>query len=1431
MRCAAVQPNMPSMGVVPRLDLITQINEIDRSYCCRRGGRRRGAPIPMPPLADGGADLEHFTAFVMHHVLGHLSQRGYRLPTQKWDVAGVCFQHLHIMLLLGAGSGLPASDAARQPPGHHVIRDLLGGGPALQALLYILGPGFADLTSVRTQVDLVTSREAAVLAALRVLHTALTMDLDFVADLSRVNMHDRHQPLHVRLAQPSTLVTLLQYVCYSDSIDIQVASLQLMSILSQRLPNIVEILIQAAPDLTAAVDIQRGVASALRQGLAHAQAIDSVEELRGAGEFLAHLQPYDVHITAGGDAQRLCTRSKEQSSRQHRAPLHVLPWPPVPLPPPPLPPPVPLPWNLQLAALQDPCSDPRASLILQLLMDSCSSPGAGPGRATLCQLLMGYEVEADQGGVSGCSLAPHREYSCLTVVERALVTGGVSLSQSKPRLYSQMLSLLYRLACHLTSGGPMLDWLSPNCTDVVRGMRPILLGPLPSHEQPQDLAASLRQRASILQIQALLLLKLEHPDSLCDLLSDFFATVDPSSSAPASGSNNMDSESSGSPNRSVALDLLELSCCCLQPPACRQLHEVGGDERRLWQDMAVAEVSVESLLSDPRVMAAAGVQLRAEGGELQLYDIGALYPLLRERYEVYVARTGGALARAGSTGPDPAAAAITSALQFATSYNAHTLVSSAQRALVQAWVRVVEVSFCLRYPQLASVLLGCQAECLHELLLRCLQVCKQLLSLPDGPLPQLLANASRLLLSKLQEQAVVQLLELLAGVTVASRRTLEVRVQLYAAMLQYLQYCRGSKLCNSPRVVLASILEGWGSSPSALADLDTTQESIEQGNASILAEHGPALVALIAVDALNVSSPALQQAVALHLVGALVAADARVGVAAAAHAHGVPQQLLQLLASVPQAAVIQHSRKARRAMYVIEAQLSLLLRLTEAGPVRQRTASAQKVQALQAIPILGACRALDLEPESIHGNNLTSSSDSLRSRLPHVIAPTLRLLLSVLASLPESAAVRNDAAGFVLLHYRVLERLLREAGSSATATWSPGPQELEQAELAVQLLCKLVPCFATAELPVEVSDPLLLAVYQLLQVFGTLSPASSSPLVAFAFGGGIGGGRYGRAASQRQLTNGGRYSMGGDTDMAGASENGNGTGALALTDGRSGNASGEENGLTVTSSSRDHSAARQAVASSILALRLGLITFLSDLAMLGGEGGSASKQGKGEPRLLLRAVGTGSSPLLDPTTSRPTLMLVRDMSHQAVADAAAALDDLAVSLRRLRQPQQPAAAGAPAALQRTLQRAGAADRQLGRALSVLETGLSVTVLHFLRCVPRPSGGGAVQGTLVRVGAGAGTPNRGGVSSTAWLEDALGGNGNGSGGAGAGFNPTAEDAAKLGNRQELAFLRSRLQDTVLCVEDLLGQELSGLGEHSLGGVDLLARTLKGYVMME
>lgn len=93
----------------------------------------------------------------------------------------------------------------------------------------------------------------------------------------------------------------------------------------------------------------------------------------------------------------------------------------------------------------------------------------------------------------------------------------------------------------------------------------------------------------------------------------------------------MDRGSGSEIQRSIALDLLNATCD-LQPPRMCQIGEVSSEERRLWQDMAVADVSVEDLLTNPRVMELAGVQLQAEGGELQLYNVGVLFPLLKERY-------------------------------------------------------------------------------------------------------------------------------------------------------------------------------------------------------------------------------------------------------------------------------------------------------------------------------------------------------------------------------------------------------------------------------------------------------------------------------------------------------------------------------------------------------------------------------------------------------------------------------------------------------------------------------------------------------------------------------------------------------------------------------------------------------------------------------
>jgi hypothetical protein len=118
-------------------------------------------------------------------------------------------------------------------------------------------------------------------------------------------------------------------------------------------------------------------------------------------------------------------------------------------------------------------------------------------------------------------------------------------------------------------------------------------------------------------------------------------------------------------------------------------------------------------------------------------------------------------------------------------------------------------------------------------------------------------------------------------------------------------------------------------------------------------------VEVIARDALDASSSQLQQAISLHLLAALLSAGgsqspatASVGVgatlggtlpgaatgagsttvAATLYQHNVPQAILQGLASVPDALLAAPSRTSRRAVFVLEAQLSLLLALAQAGP-------------------------------------------------------------------------------------------------------------------------------------------------------------------------------------------------------------------------------------------------------------------------------------------------------------------------------------------------------------------------------------------------------------------------------------------------------------------------------------------------------------------
>ena len=89
-------------------------------------------------------------------------------------------------------------------------------------------------------------------------------------------------------------------------------------------------------------------------------------------------------------------------------------------------------------------------------------------------------------------------------------------------------------------------------------------------------------------------------------------------------------------------------------------------------------------------------------------------------------------------------------------------------------------------------------------------------------------------------------------------------------------------------------------------------------------------------------------------------------------------------------------------------------------------------------------------------------------------------------------------------------QVLRDASSSGSRDWSPGDRELEQAELVVTLLYRLVP--AWRELHPTHAEGLRHSLYRLAATFCCSDAKSSSPYVrgvgglAGAEGGGAGGG-------------------------------------------------------------------------------------------------------------------------------------------------------------------------------------------------------------------------------------------------------------------------------------------------------------------------------------
>ncbi|KAG2487371.1 hypothetical protein HYH03_013942 [Edaphochlamys debaryana] len=1521
LQCTVVRPAAAVLATVPRLDIVQQLNEVE----ARReeypetlalvtllndllgpllggggggvggsgaGGRRPllgggggagvgagGAVVPGGSqgvgLPDGGADVAQFTTFVQQHVLGHLWTRGYRVAAQKWQLAAACFTHLEHVLDLATRGGLPpplppneAAAAPKQPPGYLIMHDLLGGGPAYAALLHILSPGYAALTALQSATDEVAPREAAVLAGLRVLNAALRLDLAFVDHLGRMSLSNRYQPVHQKLLAGGVrqVSTLLQYVCYPDSAEIQVEAIRLALELSARLPHLVEML--ATPGAGGAAggmpflpaSAVGGALGAAATAAAAAAAADDLSDVLGS------LRRGFAQAMAQGAACPNALDALDAPPSERMGPFGP-------------------------ASSADP-ADPRAALVLRLLLSAAHPSAPAP---SLAHLLLGYDMEAGLGGrLDESLLLPHQEYSCLTIVERMLTQHEMRLALSKPRLYSQCLCLLHRMASAPLGGLPMLEFLSPKSNPLVPSLRGLLTLELPggaeaAEARPHDLSAALHSRSWLMRIVALLLLRLEHEPSSRQLLAELFAP--PSAPAlptdPSGAAMDLSGSGSGPGSTSVAgtSTLLEAmrSASALAFPE-PQLSDLTQEQRRMLQDLSSGDAPLEQLLGNPALARAVGVAMTSDTGD-ELFSVDALFALLRARLDAFAARAGGGVGGGlglglggpgaggggpGSPGGDAVGAdAARAALRYAQRYNAHVLLAGAQAAAVEAWQQLVQVVYTRQYELLDGLLRGGAAEALHDTLAACLETVRGLLGRRDGAAERAaapLCSAARVLLSKLQEQALLHvslgqaadplasvrvpsrcqaLLRLLTGLIggAAARRAPAVRLQLYAATLQYLQLSRGSKLataCAPP--VLAALLQGWGTPVEAVAVMDQSEELIERANAAVVSEAGPALVEALAADALSGSAPPLGQAVALHLLRALALVDSGGGgggggggaagaaVAAASYAAGVPQQLLAQVAALTPAALAGGGKKARRAVHVMEAALALLAALAAAGPPAARAAAAQQLYSLNAVTALTRCSALDLVPEDPASAPLrggasaaaAASADSTRSRLNALAAPLLRLLLTLAAALPDSPALRADAAAFASAHHGLLCRLMSDAAGAGSRSWAPGDTELELADLALGLLVRLVP--ALPSLAPLVAEGLKAMAFKLAFQFCCLDERSASPIVQ-----GL------RAARREAAAAAAGFAM---PPGAGA---GAGAGAIVPAGNGAGNgyANGNGNG---SGGGYGAAGARNAACSRgarVASVRCSLARLLRDMAAaaVATAPSASAAAAAAPPSGLLRAVGPPEHRELDPLSGRPTLLLVRDMAQQACHDAAAALDELAELLALLRLPDSqldeatvserlrayaPAgsatvaaavAAGASAAglaARRRLARhywalaASSLDRALGRALFVLEAALSTIAIHFLRCLPRPMS--SLSSLLAARKDGSGTNGSGNNGSAAAMDtDDLLDQASANLDLAAGLPaPTEADARALGSREELELFMLQLADTCRHTEELLGR---------------------------
>ncbi|KAL9242432.1 hypothetical protein vseg_016427 [Gypsophila vaccaria] len=207
-------------------------------------------------FSDRGRRFVGIFRFIYDQVFGPFPQRAYMDPCEKWQLVVACLHHFRMVLStyeireediesVADRSQMSTVQQGGQLQLHlpivELMKDFMSGKAVFRNIMSILSPGVNTIISERTSQIYGNLLEKAVQLSLEIILLVLGKDLQ-LADFWR----PLYQPLDVILSQDhNQIVALLEYVRYDIHTVIQQCSIKIMSALSSRMMELVQLLLKS----------------------------------------------------------------------------------------------------------------------------------------------------------------------------------------------------------------------------------------------------------------------------------------------------------------------------------------------------------------------------------------------------------------------------------------------------------------------------------------------------------------------------------------------------------------------------------------------------------------------------------------------------------------------------------------------------------------------------------------------------------------------------------------------------------------------------------------------------------------------------------------------------------------------------------------------------------------------------------------------------------------------------------------------------------------------------------------------------------------------------------------------------------------------------------------------------------------------------------